>query len=76
MAEIAQAIDVSPELGPINRATGLAAAHVVSDDILRLAGELDFVSADAVVGVLDAHFHGDLRYDLDRFAMGDLCRTC
>jgi ABC-type transporter Mla MlaB component len=57
-------IDVSPELGPINRATGLAAAHVVFDDTLRLAGELDFVSADAVVGVLDAHFHGHLRYDL------------
>ncbi|HEX7300812.1 MAG TPA: MEDS domain-containing protein, partial [Solirubrobacteraceae bacterium] len=57
-------IDVAPELGAINRATGLAAAHVVSDDTLRLAGELDFVSADAVVGVLDAHFHGELRYDL------------
>jgi ABC-type transporter Mla MlaB component len=57
-------IDVAPELAPINSAPGLAAARVVSDRALRLAGELDFASADAVAGVLDAHFHGDLRYDL------------
>jgi hypothetical protein len=57
-------IDVAPELAPINRAGGLAAAHVAADRALRLSGELDFASADAVAGVLDAHFHGDLRYDL------------
>ena len=57
-------VDASPELAAIGRTGDLAAARDRRSDALRLAGELDFASAEAVLEVLDAHFHGPLRLDL------------
>ncbi|MDX6596116.1 MAG: hypothetical protein QOE87_3 [Gaiellales bacterium] len=66
LSEIAEAhtVDVSPELAPIGRDGYLAAARIRPSEALRLAGELDFASADTLAGVLAAHFHGELRLDL------------
>jgi ABC-type transporter Mla MlaB component len=66
LTEIAEAhsVDVSPELAPIGRDAYLAAARIRPPETLRLAGELDYASADTLAGVLAAHFHGDLRLDL------------
>ena len=66
LSEIAEAhaVDVSPELAPIGRDGYLAAARIRPLETLRLAGELDFGSADALADVLAAHFHGELRLDL------------
>jgi ABC-type transporter Mla MlaB component len=55
-------VDVSPELAAIGREGCLAAARVGAT--LRLCGELDFGTADALAGVLGAHFHGPLELDL------------
>jgi anti-anti-sigma regulatory factor len=60
----AHEVDASPELAPIGRDGELAAARDRGHDALRLAGELDFGSAQTVSEVLDAHFHGPLRLDL------------
>jgi ABC-type transporter Mla MlaB component len=42
----------------------LAASRVFPGPTLRLCGELDFGCAEALAGVLDAHYHGTLRLDL------------
>jgi ABC-type transporter Mla MlaB component len=55
-------VDLAPELAAIGRDGGLAAARV-RPDTLRLAGELDFGSAQDLAEVLQAHYHG--RLDLD-----------
>ena len=60
----AHQVDASPELATIGRKGVLAAARDRARDALRLAGELDFDSAQTVSDVLDAHFHGPLRLDL------------
>ena len=60
----AHAIDASPELAPIGRDGVLAAARDRGENTLRLAGELDFASAQTVSDVLDAHFGDQLRLDL------------
>jgi ABC-type transporter Mla MlaB component len=60
----AHAVDLSPELATISRSGLLAASRIRASRTLRLAGELDFTSADAVAAVLDGHYHGDLRLDL------------
>jgi ABC-type transporter Mla MlaB component len=60
----AHQVHASPELATIGRKGVLAAARDRGRDALRLAGELDFDSAQAVLDVLDAHFHGPLRLDL------------
>jgi anti-anti-sigma regulatory factor len=60
----AHAIDASPELAAIGRDGELAAARDRDRDALRLAGELDFGSAQTVSEVLDSHFEGPLRVDL------------
>jgi ABC-type transporter Mla MlaB component len=60
----AHGVDVSPELAAIGREGSIAAARVDYGRTLRLAGELDFGCSDTVAGVLDAHFHGTLRFDL------------
>ena len=57
-------VDVSPELAQVGRVGYLAASRVLPGPTLRLCGELDFGSADAVAGVLHAHYHGTLRLDL------------
>jgi anti-anti-sigma factor len=56
-------VDLAPELAAIGRDGGLAAARV-RPDTLRLAGELDFGSAQALAEVLEAYFHGRLELDL------------
>jgi ABC-type transporter Mla MlaB component len=43
---------------------GLAAARVRAPETLRLAGELDYESADDLATVLDEHFSGPRRLDL------------
>jgi hypothetical protein len=58
------AVDVSPELASIGGVRYLAAARADAGRTLRLAGELDFVCADALGSVLDGHFGGDLHLDL------------
>jgi ABC-type transporter Mla MlaB component len=60
----AHEVDASPELAPIGRDGELAAARDRDHDALRLAGELDFGSAQTVSEVLDAHFRGPLHLDL------------
>jgi ABC-type transporter Mla MlaB component len=57
-------VDVSPELAQVGRVGYLAASRVLPGPILRLSGELDFASAEALSAVLDAHYHGTLRLDL------------
>jgi ABC-type transporter Mla MlaB component len=57
-------VDVSPELAQVGRVGYLAASRVFPGPALRLCGELDFGCAEAVAGVLDAHYHGTLRLDL------------
>jgi anti-anti-sigma regulatory factor len=57
-------VDASPELAAVGRDGSLSAARVTADRTLRLAGELDFEGADALAEILDAHFHGALRFDL------------
>jgi len=57
-------VDVSPELAAIGREGPLSAARVGHGRTLRLAGQLDFQSAPAVMEVLDAHFDGERRLDL------------
>jgi anti-anti-sigma regulatory factor len=65
-------VDVRPELAALGRDGSLAAAHVRGDGSLRLAGELDFSSADALAAVLDAHYHGELRFDLEDLTYVDV----
>jgi ABC-type transporter Mla MlaB component len=66
LAELVEShgVDVSPELAQIGRVGYLAASRVLPGPTLRLCGELDFGCAEAVAGMLDAHFHGTLRLDL------------
>jgi anti-anti-sigma regulatory factor len=65
-------VDVSPELARLVRVGYLAASRVLPGPVLRLCGELDFECADAVAGVLDAHYHGTLRLDLADLSYVDL----
>jgi ABC-type transporter Mla MlaB component len=66
LAELVEShgVDVSPELAQVGRVGYLAASRVLPGPILRLCGELDFECAEAIAGVLDAHYHGTLRLDL------------
>jgi ABC-type transporter Mla MlaB component len=66
LAEVAEShrVDVSPELAQVGRVGYLAASRVLPGPTLRLCGELDFECAEAVAGVLDAHYHGTLQLDL------------
>jgi ABC-type transporter Mla MlaB component len=57
-------VDVSPELAEVGRVGYLAASRVFPGPALRLSGELDFASAGALAGVLDAHYNGTLHLDL------------
>jgi ABC-type transporter Mla MlaB component len=74
LAELVEAhgVDVSPELAQIGRVGYLAASRVLSGPTLRLCGELDFGCADAVAGMLDAHYHGQLRLDLAEIGYVDV----
>jgi anti-anti-sigma regulatory factor len=74
IADVAAAhgVDVSPELAALGRDGALAAARVRPQGTLRLAGELDFGSAQALADVLDAHFHGPLRMDLADLTFADV----
>jgi anti-anti-sigma regulatory factor len=65
-------VDVSPELARLVRVGYLAASRVLPGPILRLCGELDFECADAVAGVIDAHYHGTLLLDLEDLSYVDL----
>lgn len=65
-------VDLSPELARLVRVGYLAASRVLPGPVLRLCGELDFECADAVAGVLDAHYHGTLRLDLADLSYVDL----
>jgi ABC-type transporter Mla MlaB component len=66
LAEVADSheVDLSPELAPLARTQCLIGARVDGGRTLRLAGELDFASADALASVLDGHFHDPLKLDL------------
>jgi ABC-type transporter Mla MlaB component len=66
LAELVEShgVDVSPELAQLGRVGYLAASRVLPGPVLRLSGELDFACAEALGGVLDAHYHGTLRLDL------------
>jgi anti-anti-sigma factor len=55
---------MSPELATVGREGCLAAARISDGETLRLSGELDFSSAEALGDVLRAHFHGKLQLDL------------
>jgi anti-anti-sigma regulatory factor len=59
----AHSVDIAPELAAIGRDAPYVSAGAVGG-VLRLAGALDFASADVVAGVLDRHFAGDIRLDL------------
>ena len=59
----AHEVDASPELAPVGRDGRLAAVHDRGRGVLRLAGELDFGSAQAVSETL-AHFGGHVPLDL------------
>jgi ABC-type transporter Mla MlaB component len=74
LAELAESheVDVSPDLAQLGRVGYLAASRVLPGPILRLCGELDFECAEAVAGVLAAHYHGTLRLDLAELAYVDL----
>jgi anti-anti-sigma regulatory factor len=65
-------VDVSPELAEVGRVGYLAASRVLPGPVLRLCGELDFACAEAVAGVLDAHYHGTLRLDLEELDYVDV----
>ncbi|MEA2497085.1 MAG: hypothetical protein QOJ29_4996 [Thermoleophilaceae bacterium] len=65
-------VDLSPELAQLARVGYLAASRVLPGPTLRLAGELDFGCAEALTGVLDAHYHGTLRVDLADLAWVDV----
>jgi ABC-type transporter Mla MlaB component len=65
-------VDVSPELAQLVRVGYLSASRVLPGPVLRLCGELDFECADAVAGVLEAHYHGTLRLDLADLTYVDL----
>jgi anti-anti-sigma factor len=65
-------LDVSPAMAAIGRIGDLSAAQLVGDGTLRLAGELDFESADALVSLLAAQFHGELRLDLADLSFVDV----
>jgi ABC-type transporter Mla MlaB component len=77
LRELADAhdVDVPPQLGAIGRDGYLAAARIGhgAQATLRLCGDLDFDSADAVASVLGAHFHGRLRLDLQDLEFIDVC---
>jgi ABC-type transporter Mla MlaB component len=60
----AHEVDLSPELAALAQTGCLAGARIDDGQTLRLAGELDFACADALVSLLDAHFHGPLQVDL------------
>ncbi|MEA2309680.1 MAG: hypothetical protein QOI65_1966 [Thermoleophilaceae bacterium] len=66
LAELVEShgVDLSPELAPVGRVGYLAASRVLPGPVLRLSGELDFGCAEALVSVLDAHYHGPLWLDL------------
>jgi ABC-type transporter Mla MlaB component len=74
LAELVEShgVDVSPELAQVGRVGYLAASRVLPGPILRLCGELDFECAEAIAGVLDAHYHGTLRLDLAELAYVDV----
>jgi ABC-type transporter Mla MlaB component len=65
-------VDVSPELAEVGRVGYLAASRVLPGPTLRLSGELDFGCAEALAGVLDAHYHGTLRLDLEDLVYVDV----
>jgi ABC-type transporter Mla MlaB component len=74
LAELAEShgVDVSPELAQVGRVGYLAASRVLPGPTLRLCGELDFGCAEAVAGMLDAHYHGTLRLDLAELGYVDV----
>jgi ABC-type transporter Mla MlaB component len=65
-------VDFPPELAPLARHDQLAAARVLPEGTLRLAGELDFGCAPALAAVLDTHFHGPLALDLYELSYVDV----
>jgi hypothetical protein len=65
-------VDIAPELAGLVRTGMLAGARTENGQTLRLAGELDYACADAVVSVLDGHFHGPLRLDLADISFVDV----
>jgi ABC-type transporter Mla MlaB component len=68
----AHTVDLSPELAALSRDGALSGARVDQGRGLRLSGELDFGTADTLAAVLDAHFHGPLRLDLEDLSYVDV----
>lgn len=65
-------VDVPAELAAIGRTGFLAAARVHSPETLRLAGELDFESADGVADAVGAQFQRSLEVDLADLSFVDV----
>ena len=65
-------VDFPPELAPLAGQDQLAAARMMPEGTLRLAGELDFGCATVLASVLDTHFHGPLSLDLDGLTYVDV----
>jgi hypothetical protein len=64
-------VDLAPELAGIGREGCLSMGRLPSG-ALRVAGRLDFESAPALEGVLDAHERGARRFDLDDVSYADV----
>jgi anti-anti-sigma regulatory factor len=65
-------VDVSPDLAALGRLGYLAASRVVRTPAVRICGELDYVAAEALAGVLDAHYNGSLTLDLADVTFADV----
>jgi len=64
-------VDLAPELAGIGREGCLAAGRLPTG-VLRVTGKLDFDSAPALEGALDAHEPGERRFDLDDVSYVDM----
>lgn len=71
-ATAAHHVEVSAELAAIGRTGVLAAARVHPPETLRLAGELDFESADSVADAVGAQFRGPMELDLADLSFVDV----
>jgi anti-anti-sigma regulatory factor len=65
-------VDIPPELAPLVHAESVGGALTTAGTTLRLTGELDYMSAETVGRLLDAHCRGRLRVDASDLGFVDL----
>jgi anti-anti-sigma regulatory factor len=65
-------VDIPPELAPLVHAESVGGALTTAGTTLRLTGELDYMSAETVGRLLDAHCRGRLRVDASGLGFVDL----